>query len=257
MSERSPLRFSVCIETIFTGMPFEQRLEHIADMGFQSFEFVTRQGKDMNITQALSSLLRLTVSAFQGSVASLVDPSQRPQLLNDITRAASLAVDLSCAHLIVHSGPEVPGISHREQRAHLIEGLWQASEIAADADVTLVLEPLNLVDHPGEYLHSFDEGFQIIREINDPHVRLLFDVYHQHMSGGDPLAQLRNHLDLIGYIQIADAPGRHEPGTGDINFAPIFKLLRERAYPGYIGLEYTPLIDSAASLNAVLAMSQR
>lgn len=251
-----PLRFSICVETLFKEKPFEQRLEYVADLGFHAFEFWGRQGKDMNITLALKLALRLELAAFAASTASMVDPAQRRQFIADITRAASLAVDLSCANLIVTSGPAMPGVPRDEQRWHLADVLKEAAETAADAGVTLVLEPLNQRDHPGVFLSSSDEGFAIVREVGSPHVRLLFDVYHQQISEGDLTRRLTENLALVGHIHVADVPGRHEPGSGEINYEHLFGVLREQGYQGYVGLEYFPRLDAAASLRAVRALSQ-
>jgi hydroxypyruvate isomerase len=251
-----PLNFSVCVETLFRDKPFEQRLEYVADQGFQAFEFWHRKGKDMNIALALKLALRLELAAFAASEASMVDPAQRRQFIADVTKAASLAVDMACANLIVTSGPAMPGVPREEQRWHLADVLKEAAETAADAGVTLVLEPLNQRDHPGVFLSSSDEGFAIVREVNSPHVRLLFDIYHQQISEGDLTRRIVENLDLIGHIHVADVPGRHEPGTGEINYEQLFGVLREQGYQGYVGLEYFPRVDAAASLRAVRALSQ-
>jgi hydroxypyruvate isomerase len=256
MAALPPLRFSVCVETLFSDKPFEQRLEYVADLGFSAFEFWSRQGKDMNITLALKMALRLEVSAFCGNSSSLVDPAERQQALAEITRAASLAFDLACSNLILTSGPALPGVPREEQRANLVSLLKEAAATAADADLCLVLEPLNQIDHPGVYLSSSDEGFAIVREVGSPHVKLLFDVYHQQISEGNLTRRILDNLDLIGHIHVADVPGRHEPGTGEINYEHLFGVLRERGYKGYVGLEYTPLMDARASLRAVRALSQ-
>lgn len=168
MGALPPLRFSVSIETMFLNMPFEQRMEHVAAQGFSAFEFGRRDGKDMNITLALQTALRMEVSAFIGSSASLVDPTQHTQFENDILRAASLAVDLCCSYLIIHSGAALPGVLRPQQRANIIAALQRVVPIARDADVILVLEPLNRLDNPGTFLYSSDEGFQLIREVNSP-----------------------------------------------------------------------------------------
>lgn len=256
MTVLPPLRFSVCVETIFSHIPFEQRLEHVMDQGFSAFEFWHRDGKDMNITLALKTALQLDVCAFVGSKASLVDPNQRSLFIDDITRAAGLAVDLSCANLIVHAGTAIPNMPRTRQRESIIEGLREAAPIAADADVQIVLEPLNRIDYPQTFLVSSDEGFDIIRAVNHPNVRLLFNIYHQQINEGNLSMRLSKNLDLIGHIHVADVPGRHEPGTGEINYEHIFGLLRECKYRGYVGLEYVPLVDAAASLRAVRALSQ-
>jgi hydroxypyruvate isomerase len=256
MSNNPSLRFSVCIETIFGDMPFEQRLEHVMDQGFSAFEFTERDHKDMNITLALKTALRLDTIAFVGSNASLVDPSQRGQLENDIMRTASLAVDLSCSNLIVHSGPMLPDVPRAQQHANIIESLQTILPIAQDADVTLLLEPRNAIDYPGNYLIFSNEGFQIVRAINSPNVRLLFNIYHQQISEGNLSARISKNIDLIGHFHVADVPGRHEPGTGEINYRYIFRLLRKLNYRGYIGLDYTPLTSSAQSLRTVQALAE-
>jgi hydroxypyruvate isomerase len=256
MATLPPLRFAVCLETIFKDKLFEQRLEYIKDLGFGAFEFWTRQGKDMNITLALKMALRLEVSAIVGSPTSLVDPALRTQFLSELTKSAALAVDLSCANLIVSAGTELPGVAREEQRATLVAGLKEAAETAADADVILVLEPLNRIDHPGSFLWSSDEAVEIIRTVNSPHVKLCFDIYHQQISEGNISRRLVDYMGEIGYIQVADVPGRHEPGTGEINYEHIFGLLREQKYAGFVSLEYLPQMDSSASLKAVRALSQ-
>lgn len=256
MGALPPLRFSVSIETMFLNMPFEQRMEHVAAQGFSAFEFGRRDGKDMNITLALQTALRMEVSAFIGSSASLVDPTQHTQFENDILRAASLAVDLCCSYLIIHSGAALPGVLRPQQRANIIAALQRVVPIARDADVILVLEPLNRLDNPGTFLYSSDEGFQLIREVNSPHVRLLYSIYHQQISEGNLARRISDNLDLIGYIHAADVPGRHEPGTGEINYNYLFRLLRQKQYQGYVGLDYIPRADVAAGLRVVRAMNQ-
>ncbi|NJN15235.1 MAG: TIM barrel protein [Oscillochloris sp.] len=256
MTGLTPLRFSVCIETILVDKPFEQRMEYVSDLGFPAFEFWDRKGKDMNITLALKMALRLEVAAISAHSASLVDPAQRQHVLGEITRAAGLAFDLACTNLIVTSGPALPGVPRDEQRWHLVDVLKEAAQIAADVDATLVLEPLNRIDHPDVYLSSSDEGFDIVREVNNPNVKLLFDCYHQQISEGNLTQRIIANLDLIGHIHVADVPGRHEPGTGEINYEHIFGILREQKYQGFVGLEYVPLVDPIASLRAVRAMGQ-
>ncbi|NJN67165.1 MAG: TIM barrel protein [Chloroflexaceae bacterium] len=257
MSDLPPLRFSVCIEKIFEELPFEQRMEHIKDHGFTAFEFWGRDRRDMNITLALKMALRLEVVAFLGSSASLVDPAQRAQFENDIKRSASLAVDLSCDNLIIHSGPKLPGVPRERQRDSLVEGIRSVLDIAGDAGVTLLLEPLNAIDFTSPYLTSSDEGFDIIRELNHPRVRLLFDVYNQQISEGNLSTRMIKNLDLIGHIHVADVPGRREPGTGEINYRYLFKLLRKHGYRGYIGLDYIPQTDSKVSLEAMRVMMKQ
>ncbi len=256
MPELIPLNLSVCVETMFLSMPFEQRMEHVAFNGFRAFEFWNVEGKDMNITQALQSALHIEVSAFNGSSASLVDPRQHDQLEQDIMHNASLAVDLSCSCLVLHSGNVIADLPRAAQHENIVKALKRVEPIARDAGVTLLLEPLNAIDNPGTYLTYSTEGFQIIREVNSPNVRLLFNIYHQQITEGNLTVRIVKNMDLVGYIRVADVPGRHEPNTGEINFPYLFKLLRARNFRGYVGLEYKPLFGDAESLRGVKAMAQ-
>jgi hydroxypyruvate isomerase len=254
MTELAPLNFAVCLETMFLDLPFEQRMEHVVAHGFSSFEFWTRDGKDMNITMALASALRASIASFKGSTAALVDPAQHDQLESDVMRAASLAIDLSCPNLVLHSGVALPDVPRPQQHENIVKAFKRLLPIAKDAGVTLLLEPLNAIEHPGNYLTFSSEGFQIIREVDSPDVRLLFNIYHQQITEGNLTARILKNLDLIGYIRAADVPGRHEPGTGEINYNYIFKLLRARHYRGYVGLEYLPLTSADASLRTVRSL---
>ncbi len=256
MTELAPLRVAVSIENLFDELPFEQRMEHVAAQGFQAFEFGTRQGRDMNITQALQMALRMQVAAFDGSTAAPIDPAQFAAFESDIVRAASLAVDLSCSHLVVHSGNVLPDVPRKAQHEQLVKALKALVPVAKDADVVLLLEPRNPFDHPGCYLTQSAEGFQIIREVDSPHVRLLFNCYHQQMTEGNLTARIVKHLDLIGYIRAADVPGRHEPGTGEINYAYLFRVLQARSFRGYVGLDYVPLAGDNESLRNVQVLLQ-
>jgi hydroxypyruvate isomerase len=256
MAVLAPVRFAVCIDTLFSDKPFEQRLEYVADLGFTAFEFWGRQGRDMNITLALKQALRLDVSAISGSLTSPIDPGQRQQFLADITQSAGLAVDLACANLIVTSGLALEGVDRDEQRANLIAALRAAAPTVADADTVLALKPLNPVDHPGAFVTTVAEASSIVREVNLPHVRLCFSAYEQQISAGNLTRSLLDNLDIISHIQVADVPGRHEPGTGEINFEYFFGVLREQGYAGFVGLEYWPQFDTTASLRAVRALAQ-
>src|SRR4029077_17233792 len=114
---------------------------------------------------------------------------------------------------------------------------------------TVVLEPLNvLVDHAGYYLVTTAEGLEIVDEVASPNVKLLFDIYHQQISEGNVIRNLTENLAKIGHVHAADNPGRHEPGTGELNYAVIFRALDAAGYDGHVGLEYRPSTDPAETL---------
>jgi hydroxypyruvate isomerase len=170
-----------------------------------------------------------------------------------VSRSIAIAQILECRNLIVLVGRESSALSRQDQYDNIVRGLKQVAPMAEDTGVTLLIEPLNvIVDHAGFFLSSSQEAFQIVKEVDSPNVRVLFDIYHQQISEGNLIANITEHLDLIGYLHVADVPGRHEPGTGEINYANVMRRVSEAGYNGYVGLEYQPSGDSFHSLRAII-----
>jgi hydroxypyruvate isomerase len=147
--------------------------------------------------------------------------------------------------------PPARPLSTDEKASSIFEGLKQAADLAKAANITLLLEPLNTkVDHPGYTLSHSAQAFEIIRRIGSPHLKVLYDVYHMQIMEGDLIATLTANLSEIGHIHVADVPGRHEPGTGEINYVNIARMLRTAGYDGGIGLECFPQDRSDAAIEA-------
>lgn len=128
----------------------------------------------------------------------------------------------------------------------------KVSPKAKDAGITLVLEPLNTeIDHQGYHLSSSTEGYDIIKSVDSPNLKLLFDIYHQQIMEGNLISNIRKNIDMIGHFHFADVPGRHEPGTGELNYANIFEVIADSEYKGYLGCEFTPSKTSKEALQAV------
>jgi len=156
----------------------------------------------------------------------------------------------------VTTGNEQPGPTRAAQRELVVGKLQAAAPLLEDSGMTAVLEPLNvLVDHAGYYLVTTAEGLGIVDEVGSPNVKLLYDIYHQQISEGNVIRNLTENLDRIGHVHAADNPGRWEPGTGELNYAVIFRKLDEAGYQGYVGLEYRPSKDPAETLREVLALA--
>jgi hydroxypyruvate isomerase len=136
-----------------------------------------------------------------------------------------------------------------------LAGVKELAPLAEAAGVTLVLEPLNIhVDHPGYFLNTSKTGIQLVREVASPNIRLLYDIYHMQVMEGNLIDTLTKNLDVIGHIHVADVPGRHEPGTGEINYGNVFAALRQAGYMGYIGMEFAPTGDSNKAAAEALAL---
>lgn len=255
-------RFSACIEMLYTEAPFLERIRLAASQGFPGIEFWHWETPEKNLKEigALVRDLGISIAAFcvnspQGDVrGSLVNPGDRKLFLEGVKNTSQRAVELGCKNLIVLSGNDCPPLSHEYQECSLVEGLSEAAKIVEPLGVTLVLEPLNsLVDHPGYFLDSWEEGFAVVREVASPSVKLLFDVYHRQVQKGHLLPLIEKNIPLVGHFHIADFPGRHEPGSGEINLKNVTDRIDALGYNGMIGLEYLPMKDSTASVAEVLA----
>jgi hydroxypyruvate isomerase len=115
-------------------------------------------------------------------------------------------------------------------------------------EIDIVIEPIDPIENPAVYMTSVSEGFEIVREVSRSNVKVLYDFYHEQRAAGNLIEKLEKNIDLVGLVHIADVPGRHEPGTGEIDYATIYRKLAELRYGGYIAMEYYPTEDPVKSL---------
>jgi hydroxypyruvate isomerase len=247
------IHLSVCVEMIFTHQPFLQRIDSVAQAGLSAFEFWDWPTKDVDQINERRQRHNLDVAAFiMEPRGSLVHADSSAELRDGVIRSLVTAQTLDCRNLIVLVGREMSQLSRRAQHDNIVRGLKQVAPLAEEAGVTLLIEPLNvIVDHRGFYLSSSQEAFEIVQEVGSSNVKVLFDIYHQQISEGNLIVNLTKHLDLIGYLHAADVPGRHEPGTGEINYANLLRRVSQAGYEGFLGLEYRPSVDSFHSLKAI------
>lgn len=238
---------------------FEDRVRDAAESGMQSVELVGEYAAwdDSAITKArrLIQSFGMTTDTIIATPdwakrpVSMVDPAQRENFLADVRRAIPVAKKLECPQIILISGNEIAGRTREEQHASLLEGTKQAGELAAAADLTLIVEPLNnKVDHKGFYLTTCTEGLLLIKEVDNPHVRLLFDIYHEQVQTGAVLPVLKEAVDYTVVFHVADAPGRSDPGTGQIPYREIYQAIQKSGYTRYVAMEYRPKGAVVASL---------
>lgn len=246
------MELSVCIEMIGREVPFAERVALAARAGYRAVEFWGWQNKDLEAIAAAVDKQAVAIAAFSGSSGKLLDPALRDELIAEVKASIETAKRLNCTTLLVTTGNERPGVSRQEQHDSIAAGLKAVAPMAEKAGITLVLEPLNvLVNHKGYYLSTSAEGFEIIRKVDSPAIRLLFDIYHQQITEGNVTSNMLDNLDLIGHLHLADVPGRHEPGTGELNYANILKAVRDAGYRKYAGLEFLPTGSSLSALQEV------
>ena len=261
------LELSVCIEWIFADRDFPARIDAVAEAGLPAFEFWGWQDKDLEPIRQRQQHHGLAVGTVSlDPPVNLLEAEATGPFLERLDESLAVARKLDCQTLTVdlHEIPFGPGqawysyltdarqrdlrLRHRDQ---IVRALKAAVPVAEYAGVTLLVEPLNMLDHGGYFLATSQDGFELIRQVDSPAVRLLFDFYHQQLTEGNLISNLTENIDLIAYLHVADVPDRRVPGTGEINFLNVLKAAREAGYDGYVGLEYQPRGDDRASLEPI------
>ncbi|MBD2847746.1 TIM barrel protein [Paenibacillus sp. IB182496] len=237
-----------------TGLSLPEQLEAVKRAGYDAYEFWGWESKDLDELAALQRRLGLALSAFCTTGVPLVDPRRREEMLDGLAASIGAAQKLGCRTLIGLAGQTLPDLDRATQLESVVDGLKAAAPLLEKAGVTLVLEPLNtLVNHKGHFLSRSDEAFAIVREVASTHVKVLFDLYHQQVTEGNLILNATNALEWVGHFHLADHPGRHEPGTGEIHYGNVLAAIREKGYNGYCGLEYAPTGGAEDSLRQFLA----
>jgi hydroxypyruvate isomerase len=256
-----PFKFSVMLWTVYPKLPFDQRIEKVAEAGYNAVELVNEYKnftkEDYARFRAKKRELHLTVDATSGISHSLCDASQRDAFLDEVRAKLPILEELECNKLIILSGDKVPGQTPQQLHQNCIEGLKRAAEIAAAKNVGILLENIDPEENPKYFLTSVFEGFEIVRSVGAPNVQFLYDFFHDQIAEGNLLAKLEKNLDLIGVVHIADVPGRHDPGTGEINYPNIFRKLGQLGFNGYVAMEFIPEGETVAALRAAREMAMK
>jgi hydroxypyruvate isomerase len=174
----------------------------------------------------------------------MVNPDHRERFLKELSEAIVWAKRYDVPQVLLMSGNEQPGMSSEAQFASLVESGKRAADLAVANDVTLILENLNnKVDHKGYYLISALEANRSVKQVDNPHFRQLLDIYHEYVQNGDPIKVIQECEPQVAVFHVADAPGRHDPGTGDMKWDDIYKAIGKTNYAGYIAMEYRSQSD--------------
>jgi hydroxypyruvate isomerase len=255
-------KLSVRVEPIFRGMDLPQTMEKVAEAGYQGFEFGNWRAQDAAAITKLKNKLGLECACLVGNRAvnpkgmTLVDPADREAFLAEIKASTEAAKRFETTRLVTLTGNELPGVPREAQHKSIVEGLKRAYDVVAPHGVTLIVEPLNtLVNHQGYYLNHTPEAFEIMREVASPNVKILFDIYHVQIMDGNLIETIGKNIASIGHFHVGDVPGRHEPGTGEINSTNVFRAIRETGFRDFVAMEYTPSKDPMTTLAEVRAMA--
>jgi hydroxypyruvate isomerase len=248
------MKLSACIEYLFAAEcpSFPDRIYASQREGLDAVEFHLWRDKPLEKIRAALDETGLTLSAIVVEPrCRLTDPGAHAGFLQALNETLATARQLGAQYVIPSVGPVLAGVPLPTQREAIVAALSRAVQLAGDAGVRLLLEPINsAVDHPGMYLTSTTEGLDIIEQVGAPNLRLLYDIYHSATMGETPESLFAGREQLLGYVQVADSPGRHEPGSGKIDWPRYLRLLDSLGYEGTMGLEYRPLHDTLGSLES-------
>jgi hydroxypyruvate isomerase len=256
---------SLCLEMVFTDRPFVARMAAAARLGYPAIEFWDWRDKDLAAIRQASGDLEVGVSAFSGNRdRTLVDPRERPALLDELRASLDVATRLGCRHLMLLTDRLLPdgsaapvdgALSPAARLESVADALLAAGELVRGSGITLVLEPLNTrLDHRGYFLDRSAVAFDLVRRVGAPGVRVLYDVYHMATMGEDVAGALAAGFPWLGYVHVADTPGRHQPGTGTIDYAGVREALRRLGYAGPVGMEFSPAGPSEDAAREALAL---
>jgi hydroxypyruvate isomerase len=236
------MNFSPCLDIFFQDLPFTQRLEAVSSLGYKQYEFWTWWDKNLQEIAEVSQRLDIHPVAYCTKFVSLVDKTCRDKYIDGLGETIENAKKTDTRVIISQVGDEVAGTSREDQIISMIEGLKASSKLLAGTQIILAVEPLNtFYDHKGYFLFSSAETVEVLKAVDSANVKMLFDIYHQQIMEGNLINNIKKYMDYIAHFHIADVPGRHEIGTGEINFANIIKVINESAYRGCVGIELFPL----------------
>lgn len=247
-------RLSPCLEWLFADNEGDltERVQAAASAGLRHAEMWYWRNRDMTSLHSRATRLGVRIEAIVTDPADLGDPASREGWLNGVEASLDVAREIGARVLVVTAGKRLPSLPLTEQLSSVRQALRDAAAISARAGIPLVLEPLNdRVDHPGTLLTSTKVAVELLDTVPSEALGVLWDVYHSSVQGED----LSSVPALLGsrlqHVQLADNPGRHEPGTGHIDWGSVMNALERVGYTGALGLEYRPTLPSRESVAQV------
>ena len=245
-------QFSVMMWALNKLGSFEENLERVAAAGYKHVELVGEFARwseeDWRRILARMQALKITVDATSGMKLGFADPAGGDRFIAEMKALIPMVQRLGCAQIILLSGKRIDGVAPGVQRAASIETLKLAAEVLGAAGLTGVIEPIDRLENPSIYLDGVTEAFEIVRAVGSSKMKVLYDLYHEQRGMGNLIEKLEKNIDEVGLIHVADVPGRHEPGTGEVNYINIYRRLAELHYRGVIAMEFYPTGDVVETL---------
>ncbi len=242
------MRFSANVSILFKEVPFLDRFWRAREAGFSAVEFWWPSDEDLSEVKGAIEEAGLEVALFNFDAGDMAagdrglagDPGRQRQFRENVPVALDLARSLGCGRLNALVGHEVPGMAREEQLALARENVRFAAGEAGAAGIDIMVEAVNTFENGPYLLYTTGQAVGFVWDVGRENVKVQHDFYHMQRMEGNLVANLREHIGLIGHVQIADSPGRGEPGTGEIHYPFVLGELERLGYEGYVGLEYNP-----------------
>lgn len=241
-------KFAANLSMLFTEEDFLDRFKAAAEAGFKGVEYLfpydysavelKARLDEHGLTQVLHNLPAGDWGAGERGIAC--HPDRVEEFRAGVEKAIDYATVLGCKQVNCLAGIQPQGVSLEQARRTLVENLRYAAEKLEAAGILLLAEPINTRDIPGFFLNRTEQALAIFDEVGSNNLKLQYDIYHMQIMEGDLAPTIEKHLSRIAHVQLADNPGRHEPGTGEIHYPFLFAHLERLGYDGWIGCEYKP-----------------
>jgi hydroxypyruvate isomerase len=262
----APFELSVMLWTVFTDLPFEQRLEKVAEAGYRNVELVGEYDKwtedEFQRVNRKRKELGIAFDCTAGLKHGVSNPDDREPLLAELRHVLPIMEQIECPSLILLSGNRIAELSREVQHQSSIDTLKAAVALVEGKSINgkpvrLLLETIDPEENPRYYLTEIVEALDVVAAVGHPQVQLLYDFYHEQITAGNLIRKLEKSIPHLGLVHIADVPGRHEPGTGEINYQNIFRKLAELNYTGVAAMEFHPSGDPVTQLRLARDMALR
>ncbi|MBC8210370.1 MAG: hydroxypyruvate isomerase [Gammaproteobacteria bacterium] len=250
------LKLCANLSMLYTEVPFLERFKQAAADGFRGVEYlfpyaypaseILQRLQDQQLQQVLFNLPAGNWD--EGDRGIACDPKRVSEFRAGVERALEYATVLNCQQCNALAGIAPAGLRSTALRKTFVDNLHYAADLMQQSGVKLLIEAINTRDIPGFYLNKSEQAISILDEVGSDNLFYQYDIYHMQVMEGDLANTIQKYLDRIGHMQLADNPGRHEPGSGEINYHFLFQHLQQIGYQGWIGCEYRPLTTTAAGI---------
>jgi len=262
------VKYSLCIENLYKGLSFEDRFAAAKRDGFEYCEFWTWKNRDWGRVKKAIVDSGVKIASFSGDDEySMINPDENSLYFDFIRKSIEKAKEIHCDYLVIHSDAlntdgsarEIDkDLSYEAKFLNMYKVLKSLAPVAEKQEITLVLEPLNTrvseaQSHKNYFLEYPEPAFELTRQVGSGKIKILYDIYHMQLMAGNVIRTLEKDIDQLGYIHLADAPGRHEPGTGELNCKNILTALDSMGYAGFVGFE---LLPSETDEKAIVAIKR-